>query len=102
MSLTQARAVAGEWIAACRAEHDPVIEWEAQLRRERAEETVREAAIAAEVNQPTAHDAVEQFMARHIYRDGLCEVTYQPAGLDILVPNIGLGSCDAAKSAAPM
>jgi len=29
-------------------------------------------------------------------------LTYQPAGLDILVPTIGLGSCDAAKSAAPM
>ena len=29
-------------------------------------------------------------------------LTYQPVGLEILVPTIGLGSCDAAKSAGPM
>jgi integrase len=66
LSLTQARAIAGEWKAARRAGHDPVIEWEAQLASERAEEVARESAIAAEEDQPTVRDAVEQFMAKII------------------------------------
>lgn len=66
LSLTQARAIAGEWKAARRAGHDPVIEWEAQLEAERAEEVARANAIAAEENQPTVRDAVEQFMAKII------------------------------------
>ena len=36
------------------------------------------------------------------YPLSLVSLADQPAGLDILVPTIGLGSCDAAKSAAPM
>ena len=64
VSLTQARAIAGEWKAARRAGHDPVIEWEAQLASERAERIRREAEIVAAANQPTVHDAADQFMAK--------------------------------------
>ncbi len=66
LSLTQARAIAGEWKAARRAGHDPVVEWEAQLASEQAEEGARVAAIAAEADQPTVRDAVEQFMLKHM------------------------------------
>ncbi len=66
LSLTQARAIAGEWKAARRAGHDPVMEWEALLASERADETAREAANAAEADQPTVREAVDQFMAKHI------------------------------------
>lgn len=64
VSLTQARAIAGEWKAARRAGHDPVVEWEAQLANERAEKIGRDAAIVAEANQPTVRDAANQFMAK--------------------------------------
>jgi Arm DNA-binding domain len=56
LSLTQARAIAGEWKAARRGGHDPVIEWEAQLEGERAEEVARANAIAAEENQLYDHN----------------------------------------------
>ena len=54
LPLTQARAIAGAWKAARRTGHDPVVEWEAQLERERAEEVTRANTIAAEADQPTA------------------------------------------------
>jgi integrase len=66
LSLSQARAIAGEWKAARRAGHDPVIEWEAQIASERAEEAAHEAAVAAEEDQPTVSDAVDQFMVKII------------------------------------
>ena len=66
LSLTQARAIAGEWKAARRAGHDPVEEWEAILASERTEKTAREAAIAAEADQPTVREVVEEFLARHM------------------------------------
>lgn len=66
LSLTQARAIAGEWKAARRAGHDPVMEWEALLASEHADETAREAAIAAEADQPTVREVVGQFMAKHM------------------------------------
>jgi integrase len=66
LSLTQARAIAGEWKAARRAGHDPVGEWEGLLASERADLAAREAAIAAEADQPTVRQAVDQFMAKHM------------------------------------
>jgi len=68
LPLTQARAILGEWKAARRAGHDPVIEWETLLASERADETAREAAVAAEADQPTVREVVGQFMAKHMER----------------------------------
>ena len=66
LSLTQARAIAGEWKAARRAGHDPVAEWEAKQAKEQTAEAARLAAVAAEADQPTVADAIEQFMAKHM------------------------------------
>ncbi len=66
LSLTQARAIAGEWKAARRAGHDPVAEWEGQLAAEQATESARATAAAAEADQPTVADAIRQFMAKHM------------------------------------
>jgi len=66
LSLTQARAIAGNWKDARRAGHDPVAEWEAQLARERADEAARKAAVEAESARPTVNQAIETFMARHM------------------------------------
>lgn len=66
LSLTQARAIAGNRKDARRAGHDPVAEWETQLAREREDEAARKAAAAAESARPTVNQAIETFMARHM------------------------------------
>ena len=66
LSLTQARSISGAWKAARRAGHDPVVEWEAQLAGEKTEQDARAAAVAAEAEQPTVQDIIEQFMAKHM------------------------------------
>ena len=66
LSLTQARSISGTWKAARRAGHDPVVEWEAQLAGEKTEQDARAAAVAAEAEQPTVQDIIEQFMAKHM------------------------------------
>ena len=65
-SLTQARAIAGEWKAMRKAGHDPVAKWEDQLARERAERLAREAADAAEAAQPSVRKAIDIFMEKII------------------------------------
>jgi hypothetical protein len=44
LSLTQARAIAGNWKNTRRAGHDPAAEWETLLARERKAEATRKAA----------------------------------------------------------
>lgn len=66
LSLTQARAIAGNWKDARRAGHDPVAEWEALLAREREAEAARKAAEEAETTRPTVSQAIDTFMARHM------------------------------------
>lgn len=66
LSLTQARAIAGNWKDARRAGHDPAAEWEALLAREREAEAVRKAAEEAETARPTVSQAIDTFMARHM------------------------------------
>lgn len=66
LSLNQARAIAGEWKAARRAGHDPLVEWEAKIASEHAADVARESAIAAEAAQPTVSDAIDQFMTKNI------------------------------------
>jgi integrase len=66
LSLSQARAIAGNWKSARRGGHDPVAEWEAQLAAERAHLEAQAAALAAEAVQPTVGDAADQFLAKHI------------------------------------
>ena len=63
-SLTQARAIAGEWRAMRKAGHDPVAAWEDKLAQERAEEDARKTAEAAEIAAPTVAKAVEVFMEK--------------------------------------
>jgi hypothetical protein len=64
LSLSQARAIAGNWKDARRAGHDPVAEWEAQLAREREAEAAKKAAEEAETARPTVRQAIDTFMAR--------------------------------------
>lgn len=64
LSVTQARAIAGEWKAARKAGHNPAAEWDAKLAQEKAAEAARLAAIAAEAAQPTLRDAIDSFMAK--------------------------------------
>lgn len=66
LSLTQARAIAGNWKDARRAGHDPAAEWEALLTREREAEAARKAAEEAETARPTVAQAIDTFMARHM------------------------------------
>lgn len=66
LSLTQARAIAGNWKTTRRAGHDPVAEWEGQLAAERASEAARLAAAAAELAQPTVRQAAESFLTKHM------------------------------------
>lgn len=66
LSLTQARAIAGNWKDARRAGHDPAAEWEALLTREREAEVARKAAAEAETARPTVSQAIDTFMARHM------------------------------------
>lgn len=66
LSLSQARAIAGNWKNARRAGHDPVAEWEAQLAREREAEAAKKAAEDAETSRPTVRQAIDTFMARHM------------------------------------
>lgn len=66
LSLTQARAIAGNWKDARRAGHDPVAEWEALLAREREAEAARKAAEEAETARPTVSQTIDTFMARHM------------------------------------
>jgi len=90
LSLTQARAIAGEWKTARRAGHDPVMEWEAQLAEERSRETARVAAIAAEAAQPTVRDVVEQFMAKHMAgKKSAPSIRYRPSANGKATPKIG-------------
>lgn len=63
-SLSQARAIAGEWKEARRGGHDPVVEWEAKLSQERAKEAETLAAIEAEQKQPTVSEAIGLFMQK--------------------------------------
>ncbi|MEP6610096.1 MAG: tyrosine-type recombinase/integrase [Burkholderiaceae bacterium] len=66
LSLTQARAIAGQWKVDRRAGRDPVTELEARLAARQAQvEALHQAAIA-ESTQPTVLDAIEQFIAKHI------------------------------------
>lgn len=66
LSLTQARAIAGNWKDARRAGHDPAAEWEALLAREREAEATRKAAEEAETTRPTVSQTIDTFMARHM------------------------------------
>lgn len=66
LSLSQARAIAGNWKDARRAGHDPVAEWEAQLAREREAEAAKKAAEEAETSRLTVRQAIDTFMARHM------------------------------------
>ncbi len=66
LSLTQARAIAGNWKDARRAGHDPVAEWEAQLAREREAEAAIMAAKEAELAHPIVNQVIETFMLRHM------------------------------------
>ena len=66
LSLTQARAIAGNWKDARRGGHDPVAEWETHLAGERAAEAAVTAAKEAELARPTVSQAIETFMARHM------------------------------------
>lgn len=66
LSLTQARAIAGNWKDARRAGHDPAAEWEALLTREREAVAVHKAAAEAETTRPTVSQAIDTFMARHM------------------------------------
>ncbi len=63
-SLTQARAIAGEWKAARQSGHDPVAEWEDRMAAERAAVVARLAAEAAEAAQPSVAKAIEVFMEK--------------------------------------
>jgi integrase len=63
-SLTQARAIAGNWKAARRAGHDPAAEWTALLDLGRKAELAKIAAIEAERRQPTVNDAIADFMRK--------------------------------------
>lgn len=66
LSLTQARAIAGNWKDARRAGHDPAAEWESLLAQERAAEVAIKAAEEAEAAQPTVSQVIETFMTRHM------------------------------------
>jgi len=66
LSLSQARAVAGQWKMDRRAGRDPVAEWEARVAAKRAAEKAVRKAAAAEASQPTVRDAIEQFMTKQI------------------------------------
>lgn len=71
MSLIQARAIAGEWKAARRAGHDPVMEWAALLAREQSDEKARETALAAEADnrlcvRPWANSWQSRWRARKV------------------------------------
>lgn len=66
LSLSQARAIAGNWKDARRAGHDSAAEWEAQLSREREAEAARKAIEEAENARPTVRQAIDTFMARHM------------------------------------
>ncbi|CAI8770981.1 protein of unknown function [Methylococcus capsulatus] len=67
LSLSQARAIAGNWKDARRAGHDPVAEWEAQLARERKAGAAKKAAEeTAETAHPSVRQAIDTFMARHM------------------------------------
>lgn len=64
LSLTQARAIAGEWKQARKAGHDPAAEWQDKLDAEQAAAAALRAADEAESALPTVSQAVEQFMAK--------------------------------------
>ncbi|MHB1619699.1 MAG: tyrosine-type recombinase/integrase [Sulfuricella sp.] len=65
-SLSQARAIAGNWKVARRGGHDPVAEWENLLAQERVAEADIKAVEEAEAAQPTVSQTIEIFMARHM------------------------------------
>jgi len=64
LSLTQARAIAGEWKQARKAGHDPAAEWEDKLAVEQAAEAALRATEDAEAALPTVSQAIESFMAK--------------------------------------
>lgn len=64
LSLTQARAIAGEWKQARKAGHDPAAEWEDKLATERAAAAALRAAEEAEAALPTVSQAIDLFMAK--------------------------------------
>ncbi len=66
LSLSQARSIAGQWKADRRAGRDPIVEWEDYLGEKRAAEEDRRKAEAAESEQLTMRQAMEQFMAKHM------------------------------------
>ncbi len=66
LSLTQARAIAGNWKDARRGGHDPAAEWEALLARSREMDAARKAAEEAETARPTVSQTIDTFMARHM------------------------------------
>lgn len=65
-SLTQARAIAGEWKAQRKAGHDPAGAWEDKLHEERAARLAQEAAESAAAAQPTVRKAIDIFMEKII------------------------------------
>lgn len=87
LSLTKERAIAGEWKADRPAGHDPVMKWKILLAIEQADETAREAAVAAEADQPTVREVVGQFMAKHMVgKKSAPAIRYR---LDRMAANLG-------------
>jgi len=66
LSLSQARAIAGQWKNERRAGRDPVSEWGTRLATTRAAQEAARIAAAAESAQPTVCDVIDQFMAKHM------------------------------------
>jgi integrase len=66
LSLSQARAIAGQWKYDRRAGRDPVSEWGTRLAANMAAQEVARTAAAAELAQPTVCDVIDQFMAKHM------------------------------------
>lgn len=65
-SLTQARAIAGEWKQARKAGHDPAAAWEDRLAAERAAQAALHAVEEAETKQPTVRTAIDSFMDKNM------------------------------------
>ncbi len=66
LTLSQARSIAGQWKTERRAGRDPSAEWEGYLAEKQAAEDAKRKAEAAEADQLTVRQVMEQFMTKHM------------------------------------
>src|ERR1019366_5061040 len=66
LSLSQARAIAGQWKYDRRGGRDPISEWETRLAATMAAQEAVRIAAALESEQPTVRDVISEFMAKHM------------------------------------